>query len=107
MISAFAFQLIVVLAQDAQDGQKSIISTLILIPVMILMIYLLVIRPQQKEEKKKKEMIETLAKGDNILTTSGIHGKIVEFRDNNENVVINIAKDTNVVFSSNSIIKKK
>ncbi|MDX1959960.1 MAG: preprotein translocase subunit YajC [Leptospiraceae bacterium] len=107
MVSSLAFQLFTVLAQDAADGGKSAISSLILIPVMIVMIYFLVIRPQQKEEKKRKEMIASLAKGDSVVTSSGIHGKIIEFRDNNETVVLNISKDTNVTFNSSSIVKKK
>ena len=41
------------------------------------------------------------------MTTSGIHGKVVEFKDNNESVVLNIAKETNVTFSTSSIVKKK
>ena len=52
-------------------------------------------------------MIDSLQKGDSIVTSGGIHGKIIEFRDNNETVVINIAKDTNVTFNSNVISKKK
>ena len=52
-------------------------------------------------------MIEGLQKGDTVLTSSGIHGKVVEFRDNNETVVLNIAKDTNVVFNSSVLTKKK
>ena len=74
---------------------------------MLIIMYFLVIQPQRKEEKNKKAMIQALQKGDTVVTSSGIHGKVVEFKDNNESVVLNIAKDTNVTFTTNSIIKKK
>ena len=52
-------------------------------------------------------MIAALVKGDSVITTSGIHGKVVEFKDNNESVVLNVAKDTNITFSASTILKKK
>ncbi|MCB1158170.1 MAG: preprotein translocase subunit YajC [Leptospiraceae bacterium] len=103
-----AFQFAILLAEQAQKGQGgSIFSSLVIIPIMMVFMYFLVILPNRKEEKKKKEMIDSLAKGDQVVTMSGIHGKVVEFRDNNESIVLNIAKDTNVVFSTSSIVKKK
>ncbi|NBU98968.1 MAG: preprotein translocase subunit YajC [Spirochaetia bacterium] len=103
----YAFPILFILAQETQDTTKSLVSTLILLPIMFLMMYFLVIRPQRKEEEDKKKMIDSLQKGDSVVTSGGIHGKIIEFRDNNETVVINIAKDTNVTFNSNVISKKK
>ena len=43
--------------------------------------YFLWIRPQQQEQKKRKEMLEKLAKNDEIVTTGGIHGTIVNVKD--------------------------
>jgi preprotein translocase subunit YajC len=106
-MNLFASTLLVFLAQDSPDSTKSLVSTLILLPIMFLMMYFLVIRPQRKEEEYRKKMIEGLQKGDTVLTSSGIHGKVVEFRDNNETVVLNISKDTNVVFNSSVLTKKK
>lgn len=96
----------IMLAEEG-EGTKSILSTLILLPIMFLMMYFLVIRPQRKEEEDRKKMIEGLQKGDTVVTSSGIHGKIVEFKENNELVVLNISKDTNVTFNSSVISKKK
>ncbi|HMV42866.1 MAG TPA: preprotein translocase subunit YajC [Leptospiraceae bacterium] len=100
------FQYLIYLAQDA-GGQSSSLSALILFPIMLVIMYFLVIQPQRKEEKKKQEMIQGLVKGDSVVTTSGIHGKVVEFKDNNESVVLNVAKETNITFSTSAILKKK
>lgn len=106
-----AFQMMIFLAQAAEgapeDPVKKILSTLLLPAIIFIMMWLLVIRPYRKEEKTRKDMITSLAKGDTVVTSSGIHGKVVEFRDNNETVVLNISKDTNVVFNTSTITKKK
>ena len=88
-------QMIFFLAQEGADT-KSSLSALILFPIMLVIMYFLVIQPQRKEEKNKKAMIQALVKGDNVVT-----------KDNNESVVLNIAKETNVTFSTSSIVKKK
>ena len=38
--------------------------------------YFLMIRPQQKKQKEHKLMIDNLTKGDSVITSSGVHGKI-------------------------------
>jgi preprotein translocase subunit YajC len=44
--------------------------------------YFLMIRPQAKERKKREEMLKTLKKGDEIVTSGGIIGKVVHVDDN-------------------------
>ena len=96
--------IITVFAQANQGG--SIFSSLMLIPIMLVIMYFVVIRPQKAEEKKKQEMINSLKKGDQVVTSSGIHGKVVEFKNNNELVILNLGKDNNVTFNS-SVINQK
>lgn len=108
MILFHVLSFLPILAQDQPAGDsKTIYSYLILIVILIAMTYFISIRPQKQAEEAKKKMIESLNRGDAVVMFGGIHGKIVEFRDNNETVVINIAKDTNVTFNSTSIEKKK
>ncbi|MDZ4726490.1 MAG: preprotein translocase subunit YajC [Leptospira sp.] len=97
-----------ILAQDAAGNSAGTQwQSLMIIPIMLVAMYFLVILPNKKEDKKRKEMISGLQKGDNIITSSGLHGKIVEFKDNNETVVISISANTNVTFETSSIVKKK
>lgn len=44
-------------------------------------IYFFSIRPQKKKERQMQEMQATIKTGDNVLTTSGMYGKIVDIRD--------------------------
>lgn len=59
------------------QGQGSWVN-LVLIGGMILVFYFFIIRPGQKRAKEAKKFRENLAKGDKVVTTGGIHGKIVE-----------------------------
>lgn len=49
-----------------------------LIPIILMFVifYFLLIRPQQKRNKEHKEMITGLKKGDRIITSGGIYGRI-------------------------------
>ncbi len=49
--------------------------------LIILIFYFLVTRPQQQRRRKIQEMLANLKTGDRVLTTGGIYGTIVGFRD--------------------------
>ena len=55
---------------------------------MFLVIYLFMIRPQMRRQKKEKAFQSEIARGTRVITSSGIHGKIVEVNDNDNTVVI-------------------
>ena len=59
----------------AQGGQGGFTAFVPLI-LMFAIFYFLVIRPQQKKTKEHREMMNTLKKGDRIITGGGIHGRI-------------------------------
>jgi preprotein translocase subunit YajC len=44
--------------------------------LMFVIFYFLLIRPQQKKTKQHREMVGSLKKGDRIITSGGIHGRI-------------------------------
>ena len=54
------------------------------IPMIIIFVifYFLLIRPQQKKAKQLQEMINNLKKGDKVVTSGGIYGRIVSLDDN-------------------------
>jgi preprotein translocase subunit YajC len=43
--------------------------------------YFLLIRPQQRQAKARQEMLKALKKGEDVVTTGGLHGKIVGITD--------------------------
>jgi preprotein translocase subunit YajC len=49
--------------------------------LMFVIFYFLLIRPQQKKSKEHRQMISNLKKGDRIVTSGGIHGRITGMDD--------------------------
>jgi len=64
------------------------IGNYVLIPLMFLVLYLFMIRPQMKRQKNEKKFQTTIKKGAKIVTTSGIHGKIVDLNENDNTCLI-------------------
>ncbi len=70
-------------AQSAgAQSQGSPLITLLLFGGMFLFMYLLIIRPQRKRQKEHQNLVTALAKGDEVLLTSGLLGKIVKVDEN-------------------------
>lgn len=66
--------------------------------------YFLVIRPQQREQAAHRELLSGLKKGDQVVTISGLHGKIWEVRDNE--VVLEIADKVRVNIDKVSVKRR-
>ncbi len=72
-------------AQAQAAGQTAQGAGMIQIFMMIglfVLFYLLFFRPQRKRQKEHREMVAALSRGDEVVTTSGMLGKIVRLEDN-------------------------
>jgi preprotein translocase subunit YajC len=56
-------------------------TSLIPIVLMFVIFYFLLIRPQQKKAKEHREMISQVRKGDRIVTSGGLHGRVTAVSD--------------------------
>ncbi len=68
-------------AQSAGGGLGGGFDILLLILPMFAIMYFLVIRPQQKRAKEHKQLVETLGRGDRIVTQGGLIGSISKVYD--------------------------
>jgi len=62
-------------------GQAGGIGAFVPLILMFVIFYFLLIRPQQKKQKLHREMIGNLKKGDRVITTGGLHGRITGITD--------------------------
>ncbi|MBM2814748.1 MAG: preprotein translocase, YajC subunit [Ignavibacteria bacterium] len=88
-----------------QGGGGSMVSMLVLIGGMFLIMYFLMIRPQQKRQKEHKLMLESVKKGDKIITTSGIHGTVTDMDD--KTFELQVSDSTKMRFEKHAIAGKK
>ena len=56
-------------------------SAFIPLILMFVIFYFLLIRPQQKKSKDHREMVSNLKKGDRIITSGGLHGRVTGVTD--------------------------
>ena len=79
---------------------NDIIAQLLPFVFLIAIMYFVIIRPQQKEAKSRKEMIESLAKGDKVVTNGGFIVVIHKVEDKflsvkmNDDTITKITKDS-------------
>ncbi|SCC91227.1 SecYEG protein translocase auxillary subunit [Thiomonas sp. X19] len=71
-------------AQSAapQSGAESTLVSLLPIVVMFVILYFVMIRPQMKRQKETRAMINALTKGDEVVTTGGLVGRVTKVGDN-------------------------
>jgi preprotein translocase subunit YajC len=87
-------------AGTAQSSDGGFIN-LIMLVVLFVVFYFLLIRPQTKRAKEHKQMVDSLAKGDEIVTNGGVLGRIVNLGDNF--IVLEIATNTEIKVQRQSI----
>jgi len=66
----------------APQGQGDALTSLLPLVFIFIVFYFLLIRPQSKKAKEHKQMVEALAKGDEIVTSGGLLGRISKVGDN-------------------------
>jgi preprotein translocase subunit YajC len=75
---------VIFLQADAAGGFMSMLPFL----AMIVVLYFFMIRPQMNRQKKEKTFQQEMGKGTKVITSSGIHGKIVDVHDADNTVTI-------------------
>jgi len=89
-----------------QNGQPEAIGRGVVpfLPLIIIFVifYFLLIRPQQKREKRHRQMIESLKKGDKVITSGGIYGVVESVNENT--VILKIAENVKIKLAKNYII---
>ena len=73
------YNAILLMAQSGEEGGG--MSFFIFLGLFFVIIYFFMIRPQSKKAKEQKTFLENIQKGDRVVTIGGIHGRIVEIKD--------------------------
>jgi len=83
---------------NPQAAQPNAIASLMPIIFIFGIFYFLLIRPQQKKQKEHQKMVSELKKNDEVVTSGGMHGTVVNVKDTtltlkvDENVKVEINK---------------
>jgi preprotein translocase subunit YajC len=98
----------IVLAQDTAptppaggEGSPGFLSSMPLLIVIFVIFYFLMIRPQSKERRKREELLKTIKKHDQVVTTAGIHGEVVSLSEGT--VKLEVADGVRMEFDRSAI----
>lgn len=93
-------------AQASGGGGDFLIS---LFPIILMfgIVYFLIIRPQNQRVKTHREMVQALRRGDTVVTSGGIMGKVTKVADNEATVEIADGVRVRIVKSTISEVTSK
>ena len=74
------------------EGFASLVPLILIFAIM----YFLLIRPQQKKLKDHQAMVAALRRGDQVVTSGGLIGKVTKVKDGENEVEVEIATGVNV-----------
>lgn len=86
-----------ILAQAAPDALVQMLPLVMILAVF----YFLLIRPQQQKAKEHEDFVKGLKKGELVVTSSGLFGRIVDLKDNE--VTLEIAPNVKVRYERSKI----
>ena len=69
--------------------------------LIFLIFYFLLIRPQQKKQKEHKVLLDSIQRGDEILSSGGILGKVIKV--DNDKLTVEISKGVNVTIIRSTV----
>jgi preprotein translocase subunit YajC len=85
----------------ATGGGGSLISTVVMFSLIILIFYFIILRPQQKRQKDRQKLLDSIQKGDKVVTIGGAHGTVVGIEE--KTVLVQIAENVKVKYERSAI----
>lgn len=85
-----------------QEGQSALTSFIPLI-LIVVVFYFFMIRPQMKKQKELGKFRSELKKGDKIVTTGGIYGKVLEIQE--QTIIMEVEGQNRLKVDKSAIVK--
>jgi preprotein translocase subunit YajC len=76
-------------------------GTFIFMGLIFLVFYFFIIRPQSKKQRDTRKFIDALKVGDEVVTISGLHGKVSEIED--ETFLIEVSRGLKLKFEKSAV----
>lgn len=90
MFSSIAYAMGPQPGAGAEGGMGQMLGTFGPFLIIIVVFYFFMIRPQKKRANEHQQMLASLKKGDPVMTNGGFYGRIVEFLDDPQQVVVDL-----------------
>ena len=84
-------------------GQSNPLVTFLPLILVFVVFYFFMIRPQMKKQKEMAKYRSSLKRGDKVVTTGGIYGKVYEVKDNF--VIMDVGGDIKLKIDKSALLK--
>jgi preprotein translocase subunit YajC len=84
-------------------GQTNPLITFLPLILVFVVFYFFMIRPQMKKQKEMNNYRSTLKRGDKVVTTGGIYGKVYEVKENH--ILMDVGGDIKLKVDKNALLK--
>lgn len=91
----------------AADGAASAaggIEQIAIVGIFLLFFYFFIFRPQQKRAKEQKKLMDALAKGEEVLTSGGLVGKIAKISADSDYILLALNENTQITIKKDYVI---
>ena len=96
---------LMLMAGGGGQQQPNTLGFFLPIILIFLIMYLLIFRPQMKKQKEQKVMIDSIKKGDKIVTVGGIFGKVEGVKEKEGTLIVKISDTTKIELVRTSVAK--
>ena len=88
-------------AQNNPPAGGGIVPTLIMVGLFFVFMYFMIIRPQSKRQKEHRQLIDSLEKGNEVVTQGGVAGKVRQVGENF--LVMEVANNVEIRVQKSSV----
>jgi preprotein translocase subunit YajC len=92
--------------QGGTEGGGSMFGLFLPMILIFVIMYFLIFRPQAKRQKQHQAMVESLKKGDKVVTSGGIYGTIMGLKENEQALILEIDDNVKIKVTRSAIAKK-
>ena len=93
--------LVILMAPQQGGAGGGMASTLIMFALIFLIFYFMIMRPQQKRTKERQAMLDSVKKGDKVVTSGGLHGKVVNIDE--KTVLLDVGDNVKLKFERTAV----
>lgn len=92
-------------ANQQGGGAGGILLIVGYIAIFALIMYFVGIRPQKKQQKRQQELLNSMEKGDSVLTSSGFYGVVIDITDDSVIVEFGSNKNCRIPMQKSAIVQ--
>ncbi len=102
-MNTLSFILLMGQPSGGTQGQGNALITFLPLLLVFVVFYFFMIRPQMRKQKEMTNYRNSLKKGDKVITTGGIYGRIYEVKDNH--VMLEVGGDLRLKVDKSALMK--